>query len=231
MKIEKTDKVKYLKGKKYTNTGKIVFYDQVYDKRPIRTDLVDKDTIAYIGEYLVIKEVPVYRVTIEEGDKIETQIIRAELEGEFASDIRLLDVFYTIPVGKNAEFIVENKGEFLTNITPQEKAYITRCKNKVDKYKFNNIFVVDTVKARLENSYFRVVEKHNEYAIQFKNQDTLKAFILDALEDKLGKMLNELGIEAVFEKRWTNISLYSDLVKLERCKLKDIKDAEKATNL
>lgn len=218
--IEKTNEIKYLLGYRDTKTDKVSFFDKIYDKRPLRTDLYEVEKGVQLSRYMVVKEVPVYQVTTEENDPTSGTEIAYQLSQKLNSAIRL-DHFYCIPNNKTVTFIADGEGKFLTDVTKQEKAYITKQHNKEANRKFSKLFMVDTVNALLEETPFKLVEAYNKgYVIRFKNSDAFKAFILKALTDKLEKTFHDSGIQVVLEKAWQNFTVDTTLVRLERCKIK-----------
>lgn len=218
--IEKTNEIKYLLGYRDTKTDKVSFFDKIYDKRPLRTDLYEVEKGAQLSRYMVVKEVPVYQVTTEENDPTSGTEIAYQLGQKLNSPIRL-DHFYCIPNNKTVTFIADGEGKFLTDITKQERAYITKQHNKEANRKFSELFMVDTVNALLEETPFKLVESYNKgHVIRFKNSDAFKAFLLKALTDKLEKAFYDSGIQVVLEKAWQNFTADTTLVRLERCKIK-----------
>lgn len=218
--IEKTNEIKYLLGCKDTKTGRVSFFDKIYDKRPLRTDLYKVEKGVQLSSYMVVKEVPVYTVTTEEDDTTSGAEITSYLSRELNSPIRI-DHFYCIPNNKTVTFIAEEKGKFLTDVTKQERAYITKQYNKEANRKFSKLFMVDTVNALLEETPFKLVEVYNKgHVIKFKDSNTFKAFILNAIADKLEKTFYDSGIQVVLEKAWRNFTSDTALVRLERCTIK-----------
>lgn len=218
--IEKTNEIKYLLGYRDTKTEKVSFFDKIYDKRPVRTDLYKVESGAQLSRQMVVKEVPIYKVTTEKDDTTSGTEITNILGRELNSSIRM-DHFYCIPNNQTVTFIAEEEGKFLTDITKQERAYITKQRNKEANRKFSELFMVDTVNALLEETPFKLVESYNKgYMIRFKNSDTFKAFILKALADRLEKTFYDSGIQIVLEKAWQNFTADTALVRLERCKMK-----------
>lgn len=218
--IEKTNEIKYLLGYRDTKTDKVSFFDKTYDKRPLRTDLYEVEKGAQLSRYMVVKEVPVYQVTTEENDPTSGTEIAYQLGQKLNSPIRL-DHFYCIPNNKTVTFIAEGEGRFLTDVTKQERAYITKQRNKDANRKFSELFMVDTVNALLEETAFKVVESYNRgYLIKFKDTDAFRAFILSALTDKLEKTFSDAGIQIVLEKAWQNFTADTTLIRLDRCTIK-----------
>lgn len=218
--IKKTNEIKYLLGYKDTETGKVSFFDKIYDKRPLRTDLYKVEQGVQLSQYMVVKEVPVYTVTTEEDDTTSGAEITCILSKELNSPIRI-DHFYSIPNNTTVTFIADEEGKFLTDITKQERAYITKQHNKEANRKFSELFMVDTVNTLLEETPFKLVEVYNKgRVIKFKNSNTFKEFILTALTDKLEKTFYNSGIQVVLEKAWHNFTTDTTLVRLERCKIK-----------
>ena len=218
--IEKTNEIKYLLGYRDTKTDKVSFFDKIYDKRPLRTDLYKIERGAQLLRQMVVKEVPVYTVTTEEDDTTSGTEITYILSRELSSPIRM-DHFYCIPNNRTVTFVADETGRFLTDITKQERAYMTKQHNKEVNRKFSKLFMVDTVNALLEETPFKVVESSSKgYVITFKNSDALKAFILNALTDKLEKIFHDTGIQIVLEKAWHKFASDTALVRLERCTIK-----------
>lgn len=218
--IEKTNEIKYLLGYRDTKTDRVSFFDKIYDKRPVRTDLYKIESGAQLSRYMVVKEVPVYQVTTEENDSTSGTEIARQLGQKLNSLIRL-DYFYRIPNNETVTFIAEEEGKFLTDITKQERAYITKQHNKEANRKFSKLFMVDTVNALLKETPFKLVESYNKgHVIRFKDSDAFKAFILKALTEKLEKTFYDSGIQVVLEKAWQNFTADTALVRLERCKMK-----------
>lgn len=218
--VEKTNEIKYLFGYRDTKTEKVSFFDKIYDKRPVRTDLYEIESGAQLSRRMVIKEVPVYQVTTEENDPTSGTEIAYRLGQKLNSSIRL-DHFYCIPNNKTVTFIADEEGRFLTDITKQERAYITKQRNKDANRKFSKLFMVDTVNALLEETSFKVVESYNRgYLIKFKDTDAFRAFILSALTDKLEKTFGDAGIQIVLEKAWQNFTADTTLIRLDRCMIK-----------
>lgn len=218
--IEKTNEIKYLLGYRDTKTEQLSFFDKIYDKRPVRTDLYKIESGVQLSRRMVVKEVPVYKVTTEEDDTTSGAEITFYLGREFNSPIRM-DHFYCIPNNETVTFIAEEEGKFLTDITKQERAYITKQHNKEANRKFSELFMVDTVNALLEETPFKLVETYNKgHVIRFKDSDTFKEFILKMLADRLEKTFGDAGIQIVLEKAWQNFTADTALVRLERCKMK-----------
>lgn len=218
--IEKTNEIKYLLGYRDTKTEKVSFFDKIYDKRPVRTDLYKVESGAQLSRYMVVKEVPVYKVTTEENDPTSGTEIAHQLGRKLNSPIRL-DHFYRIPNNQTVIFIAEEEGKFLTDVTKQERAYITKQYNKEANRKFSELFMVDTVNALLEETPFKVVESYNRgYLIKFKDTDAFRAFVLSALTDKLEKTFGDAGIQIVLEKAWQNFTADTTLIRLDRCTIK-----------
>lgn len=218
--VEKTNEIKYLFGYRDTKTEKVSFFDKIYDKRPVRTDLYEIESGAQLSRRMVVKEVPVYQVTTEENDPTSGTEIAYQLGQKLNSSIRL-DHFYCIPNNKTVTFIADEEGRFLTDITKQERAYITKQRNADANRKFSELFMVDTVNTLLKETPFKLVEVYNKgHVIRFKNSDAFKAFLLNALTDKLEKTFYDSGIQIVLEKAWQNFTSDTTLVRLERCKMK-----------
>lgn len=218
--IEKTNEIKYLLGYRDTKTGKVSFFDTIYDKRPVRTDLYKIESGKQLSRYMVVKEVPVYKVTTEEDDTTSGAEITCILGKELNSHIRM-DHFYRIPNNQTVTFIADETGRFLTDVTKQERAYITKQRNKEANKKFSELFMVDTVNALLEETPFKLVEVYNKgHVIRFKNSDAFKEFLLNALTDKLEKIFHDSGIQIVLEKAWRKFTDDTALVRLDRCKIK-----------
>lgn len=218
--IEKTNEIKYLLGYKDTKTEKVSFFDKIYDKRPLRTDLYKVEKGVQLSSYMVVKEVPVYTVTTEQGDITSGAEIINILCQKLNSPIRI-DHFYCIPNNTTLTFIAEEEGKFLIDVTKQERAYITKQYNKEANRKFSELFMVDTVNALLEETPFKLVNTYNKgHVIKFKNGNTFKEFILTALADKLEKTFSDSGIQILLEKAWHHFTFDTTLVRLERCTLK-----------
>lgn len=218
--IEKTNEIKYLLGYRDTKTEKVSFFDKIYDKRPVRTDLYKVESGAQLSRYMVVKEVPVYQVTTEENDPTSGTEIAHRLGQKLNSPVRL-DYFYRIANNETVTFIAEKEGKFLTDVTKQERAYITKQHNKEANRKFSELFMVDTVNALLEETPFKLVETYNKgHVISFKDSDTFKEFILKMLANRLEKIFCDAGIQIVLEKAWQNFTADTALVRLERCKMK-----------
>lgn len=218
--VEKTNEIKYLFGYRDAKTEKVSFFDKIYDKRPVRTDLYEIESGVQLSRHMVVKEVPVYKVTTEEDDTTSGAAITYILSQKLNSPIRI-DHFYCIPNNKTVTFIADEEGRFLTDITKQERAYITKQRNADANRKFSELFMVDTVNALLEETPFKLVEVYNKgHVIRFKDSDAFKTFILKALADKLEKTFYDSGIQVVLEKAWQNFTSDTTLVRLERCKMK-----------